>query len=596
MESLPTLHLLTTSIIMNGLVVSLSVVCLLHYILTIHRRKQAEEELKQTLKQVEYVQFELDGLKLSHNLSRLENRLLRDILGTPDIRIYIDTLFERLLPNTQEGLCALYSIENEKQTVLNYRGERSSFATKGIPRDLLEQMRGEHTLKLEQKDLEQSGLLKFVNRETRPFLDKVFIFTTPEIDGIRYLFITSALYPSNVNLNEQLEFTRRLVRGIDIRLRQQGQLQEQLEQLQLTQVKLEMQNLIGSNLQGFLQKLVELTETDRCMLYLVENEKQELRKAPLIKLEHGPGNNPNLEFKRSKDEYYLATLVKMSNKDFINLNKASLEKVKITETINQAILLSLRSQDGNLLAVACLTRSSCLPYSPRHVEFVQWASPLIADCVSKTLSEAIVRRKATLDGLTKIANRRTFDERITQELFVAKSQQTTCSLVLIDLDHFKNINDRHGHQVGDTVLKETADILKRITNQTRTNDSVLVARYGGEEMAILLPGVSAAGALRITESIRKARETTPGLSEHGEFLITMSSGISSFPENASDVEGMIKAADEALYKAKHAGRNQTLVSTTSEKDRAIEGPKGLTSQVKPKLRQSEKASPAMYQN
>ncbi|MEZ6049683.1 MAG: GGDEF domain-containing protein, partial [Planctomycetaceae bacterium] len=283
---------------------------------------------------------------------------------------------------------------------------------------------------------------------------------------------------------------------------------------------------------------------------------------PLLKVEPGKPINPSLDHQRVHDEYYLATLVKMSNKDFINLNKSSLEKVKIGSAINNALMLSLRGADGKLLAIACLTRQSAQPYSERHLELVQWASALLADSVSKTLSEAIVRRKATLDGLTKIANRRTFDERIAQELFLAKSNQKTCSLVLIDLDHFKQINDRHGHQVGDAVLQETADILKRITSQTRTSDPVLVARYGGEEMAILLPGVPTAGALRITEAIRKEREAIPGQSGQGQFPITMSAGIASFPENGDDVEGLIKAADEALYKAKHAGRNRSLVSTS----------------------------------
>ncbi|MEZ6049404.1 MAG: GGDEF domain-containing protein [Planctomycetaceae bacterium] len=170
--------------------------------------------------------------------------------------------------------------------------------------------------------------------------------------------------------------------------------------------------------------------------------------------------------------------------------------MKIGSAINNALMLSLRGADGKLLAIACLTRQSAQPYSERHLELVQWASALLADSVSKTLSEAIVRRKATLDGLTKIANRRTFDERIAQELFLAKSNQKTCSLVLIDLDHFKQINDRHGHQVGDAVLQETADILKRITSQTRTSDPVLVARYGGE-MAILLQCTNSRGGTRI---------------------------------------------------------------------------------------------------
>ncbi|MAT15223.1 MAG: hypothetical protein CMJ46_08140 [Planctomyces sp.] len=560
MESAPALHLLTHTVITNGLLVSLAAVCLLHYILTIHRRKEAEQELQQTLKRVQFYKYELDGLHLTHQLAQLQNELLGEILAAPDITAYIDSLFEKIVEDPKKGICALYSINGDKQVVLNYRGERCSFKSEGVPRDLLEQMSGEHTLKLANADLEQSGLLKYINMDARPHIKSLFIFTTPEINEVRYLWLTSELYPANVENTQQIEFARRLIRGVDIRLRQQDQLQEHLDQLQFTQVKLEMQNLIGDNLQGFIQKLIEITKTDRCVLYLSENDKGELRKSPLLKVDRGTSINPTLDHKRATSELYLATLAKMSNRDFINLNRESLEKVTTTDSIRQALILSLRGVDGQLLSIACLTRESSEAYDKQQLELVQWASPLIANAVCKTLTEAIVRRKATLDGLTKLANRRTFDERISQELYLAKSQRKTCSLVLIDLDHFKQINDRFGHQTGDTVLKETARILQRMTSQTRTTDPILVARYGGEEMAVLLPGVAANGAMRIAESILRERELIPGVADEGEFKITMSAGIASYPENASDVEGLIKSADEALYEAKRNGRNRAMLS------------------------------------
>jgi diguanylate cyclase (GGDEF)-like protein len=156
---------------------------------------------------------------------------------------------------------------------------------------------------------------------------------------------------------------------------------------------------------------------------------------------------------------------------------------------------------------------------------------------------------ARTDPLTMLHNRRVFDEQLQREVQRAIRFKREMSLVIIDLDNFKIVNDTHGHQAGDDALRATARIL---TAQTRTVDTV--ARIGGEEFAMVLPETTTAEAMIVTERLRQKQETE-GLHT------TFSAGIAGCPSNAVAEDDLFKAADRALYQAKHAGRNRvTLIS------------------------------------
>lgn len=159
---------------------------------------------------------------------------------------------------------------------------------------------------------------------------------------------------------------------------------------------------------------------------------------------------------------------------------------------------------------------------------------------------------ARMDELTKVYNRRAFHE-LTEKVFeTAKNNSQVFSIILIDIDYFKHINDKWGHLTGDRILAKTAFIMKQ---SIRPED--LLARYGGEEFIIALPGADREIAFAIGERIRKVIEQS-FLAEG--LKVTISGGVVSFPEDGSNVHELIKKSDSALYMAKSRGRNQILIA------------------------------------
>jgi diguanylate cyclase (GGDEF)-like protein len=161
---------------------------------------------------------------------------------------------------------------------------------------------------------------------------------------------------------------------------------------------------------------------------------------------------------------------------------------------------------------------------------------------------------ASYDFLTGAANRRLFLRLVEDELARAVRQSTPTSLLLLDLDHFKTVNDQHGHHIGDLVLKAAVERVREIV---RTPD--LIGRFGGEEFLVLLPDSSAEQAVLVAERIRKAVRRTPIDIEGDESLaITVSIGAAEFGIDGADINAVLRMADQRLYRAKAQGRDQVV--------------------------------------
>jgi diguanylate cyclase (GGDEF)-like protein len=159
-----------------------------------------------------------------------------------------------------------------------------------------------------------------------------------------------------------------------------------------------------------------------------------------------------------------------------------------------------------------------------------------------------MQQMAVTDGLTQLANRRSFDRALERELTRATRTDGRLSVVLLDIDHFKSLNDTHGHLVGDTVLRQIAAALKECGREYDT-----IARYGGEEFAAVLPGCSTALALQVAERLRRAV-----CDADSDVQVTASAGVATYPYDGIDVDSLLGAADQALYAAKRGGRNLVL--------------------------------------
>jgi diguanylate cyclase (GGDEF)-like protein len=173
-------------------------------------------------------------------------------------------------------------------------------------------------------------------------------------------------------------------------------------------------------------------------------------------------------------------------------------------------------------------------------------------------TERVLSELAATDALTGLANRRILDERLRLEWDRAQRSTEPLTLLMIDVDHFKAFNDRHGHHGGDEALRNVAQVIG--TNIRRPAD--LAARYGGEEFAVVLPHTDANGAQVIAEHIRSSVENLPRVAGD-ERPITVSIGLSTWDKRSRlSLEALLLSADQALYEAKHTGRNRTVVAAT----------------------------------
>lgn len=166
---------------------------------------------------------------------------------------------------------------------------------------------------------------------------------------------------------------------------------------------------------------------------------------------------------------------------------------------------------------------------------------------------------STRDGLTDLYNRREFDNRLREEALRARRYNKPFSVLMLDVDHFKHVNDRYGHPAGDEVLITVADLIRL---NVRPIDAV--CRYGGEEFSVILPETDKEGARVVAERIRSTLADSLTATPQGDMIrVTVSIGIAAFPRDGDTGPALINAADQALYAAKHEGRNLVRIHISS---------------------------------
>ena len=214
----------------------------------------------------------------------------------------------------------------------------------------------------------------------------------------------------------------------------------------------------------------------------------------------------------------------------------------------------LRRKDGSLVWMEATSRQVLDPVTGKVKEYIV----VLRDISERKQFEEKLAAQALTDGLTGLANRRSFDETLDREWKRTLREGSQLSLLLVDIDNFKSINDRYGHQVGDDYLRAISTAL---CSTVRAPDTV--ARYGGEEIAVILPSSASEGALKTAERLRVAIEALRLTHEGnpvGGGRVTVSIGAATALAREGGTirmpESLLQAADHALYKAKQGGRNR----------------------------------------
>tara|TARA_B100001146_G_scaffold161747_1_gene142745 strand:+ start:1109 stop:2131 length:1023 start_codon:yes stop_codon:yes gene_type:complete len=193
--------------------------------------------------------------------------------------------------------------------------------------------------------------------------------------------------------------------------------------------------------------------------------------------------------------------------------------------------------------------------------FILNLSELIAMSISNAVLYEQTKKLAVTDGLTGISNRPNMEQSLLSEFERSKRYNSPLSVVLLDVDHFKDVNDSYGHQKGDEILVTFASILKKFC---RAND--IAARYGGEEFLMILPQSNAQGAFKIAERVREEIMKMSFVGNDSKFSVTTSCGVAELNRDyMKNTDQLINVADNAMYEAKNSGRNKTIIGSVEKK-------------------------------
>jgi len=345
-------------------------------------------------------------------------------------------------------------------------------------------------------------------------------------------------------LSDGLRKKKAETRNLEERLLRYGMLKNVAESLTTTLTMEDIATLIMEKTSATIKK------DGRILLFLVDIQKQEL----MLSASQGPAR-----IKAKKGDIFdkwvlkhgIPLIVEDVTQDFRFPGK---ETEAAREYFKSLITAPLLSGD-KVIGILRMDSPQGGLYTQDDLRLLDILGGLGSVAIQNALLYSWVQDLAIRDSLTGLFVRRYFLNRLHEEFSRAAAKGNSLSLLMLDIDRFKWYNDRYGHATGDIVLKH---ITNTITGSLREGD--IAARYGGEEIVILLAGADAKNARKKAENIRKKIEKSPVIVRREKHNITVSVGVSSYPEDSALEEDLVKEADERLYKAKSLGRNRVCAS------------------------------------
>ncbi len=521
------------------------------------------------------LEAEVRRLNRERSLARFENQLLNEIVQRDDAASAAEALLRRLVPQPSLNFAALVNVSQTPSRLIAFRGLPDSMGESlAIPNQMLERLQGERWLVVAQLSI--AGLSSFnrvghaprataLHAETRGTWptrlndQDVWLIGIKDGSELVAVLVTSVLWPAAVPRGEQLDLLSRVgqtlarlvVRDRE-RKRRDDELQASREMLALRTITDRATARPLETLGRFACRLREAIAMDRAALFLLSRRTDDVSE-PVVSSGSPLPTLIEPTWKRHESKLAWHAMTRQRGGLF---DSSRLCQLGIDTLVGSAAAWPLIHEE-RLLGTIVLTRASNDSIADGQSRLLEWSADLLADTLRRVFDEADIRRQARHDGLTDLTNRRTFDTLLAGEIDrVRLGLSSECSLLLADLDRFKSINDTHGHPAGDEVLRVVAQLLREHVGRMRAGERSVLARYGGEELAVLLPGVGLAGALRLADEIRLAVEQRVIPFQNKSLGVTISIGAASCPRHAMTPADIISAADQALYRAKSAGRNR----------------------------------------
>ncbi|MBS0205542.1 MAG: GGDEF domain-containing protein [Planctomycetes bacterium] len=529
----------------------------------------------------EFSRLEAEVLRLNRERAQIaaENQLLNEIIGR-SAAAAAGRLLRRMIPQPAHGFAALINIAGSNVSTLAVRGTSLEHDV-GIPvtNEILDRLRQEPLIvrryefspavRGKTKTLalldSQSGIVGTDSPE-EGLSGEVFLIPVHEEYTLVGAVVTTSLWPAGLRRIEQAEVLGRLGQTILRRSMQERLLEQHENELWLAREMLRLKSIADRATDQPLETLGELTaalceaaDMDRGALFLFSRRATDVVE-PVVEAGETLPATIAQEWRRYEAQFAAMTSAAVASSPVAIhgelFDKPRLETMGVHTLWGHAAVWPLRSS-GKQLGTLVLSRRNRDILPARSGQLIEWTAELLAQTLRRIYRDHAIRRQARHDGLTDLANRRTFDTLLAGEVDrVRLGLSEECSLLLADLDRFKSINDRHGHQAGDEVLRVIAQLLREHVGRMRVGERSLLARYGGEELAVLLPGVGTAGALRVAEEIRLAIERLAIDYCDKRLNVTVSIGVASCPMHGLGAESLVAAADSALYRAKTEGRNR----------------------------------------
>ncbi len=559
----------------SGCAVALASICLLQYLAHVHRVNRIRREIDDARKLHDEVRRELHGVsselsdaRRERTINRFEAQVLREFVSQVDCDKAVQGFLRRILPSPNEGFAAFLRQDNGRMPVYQTYGMQGGPAANlDFESEILARTARDGALVLSRQEARGSRVWDSLAPFDRNRVQQLYVFRVGSPEDPAGFLVTTALAPAGVDTSSKIDLARRLVSSIAISLRDKRQLETKEDRIRSTEEMLALRRVADRNYDSPAQMLEELLRqaagklvSDRVALYLQTADPARPLKA-FIRCGEALQAGVREQWQRHEDELARAALTLRSA---LSYSPADLERLRITTLLGSALVVPVLQQNRPL-GLVCFTRRSREAFAEGQQTLAVWSGQLLADLIPRVASQAVAERQARLDGLTQLANRGEFDRELREQFQVASRHGSSLALLMLDLDHFKSINDTFGHRGGDAVLRAAAATLRECLQGIRSADRAagvrpFVARYGGEEFALLLQ-LNTIASRRIGESIRARLEAQPVEFEGRQIRITSSVGLATYPEHADSAEELLAAADAALYQAKANGRNRLEIAS-----------------------------------